>query len=140
MPISEPSASGTWKPILLSEYEIGRAVSAIEAVSRCDKPISEVGGIEAQQPDLETDLIGCLRLVRGADDVRYWIKPSGSRLRFGFYREPWALDALEFLDNADLDESNRAWISGLLFGYRPKAIQDFIARQASACEPLRASA
>lgn len=128
----------SWVPRLLSEYEVGRAVSAIEAVSRSDKPIAEVGSTQAERGDLEADLKGCLALVRGVEDVRFWIKvASGTLLRFGFYREPWALDALDFLDRADLPETDRAWISGLLFGYRPTAIQNFIARQS---EPRRAQA
>lgn len=121
-----------WEPLVLSEYEVGRAVAAIEAVSRSDKPLAEVGCRDAPDGDLKSDLEGCLKLVRGAHSVRYWTKPSkGDGCRFGFYKLPWALDALAFLERVDLDETDRAWISGLLFGYHPRAIQEYIGRQAA---------
>jgi hypothetical protein len=136
-----PSNNGVaWTPRVLSEYEIGRAVGAIEAVSRSDKPIAEVGSIDAARTELEADLQGCLGLVRGADDIRFWIRPGGDSWRFGYYREAWAVNALDFLDSSDLSEFDRAWISGLLFGYRPTAIQDFISRQTLHCEQPRAIA
>ena len=38
-------------PRALSEYEVGRAVAAIEAVSRTEKPVAEVGCQEAARVD-----------------------------------------------------------------------------------------
>ena len=117
----------TWVPKVLSEYEIGRALAAIETVSLLEKPIAELGCRAANLSVLEDDLRGCLELSK-MRDVRFWTRPLGSNFRFGFYREPWALDALDFLDRAELDEMTRAWISGLLFGYRSSAIQQYISR------------
>lgn len=114
---------------MLSDYEIGRCISAIEAIARTDKPISECGSASATAVDLEADLLACLQLVRHADGVNFWMRVSGKRLRFGFYREAWALRALDFLSQADLRPEDRAWISGLLFGYQPGQIQAYIDRQ-----------
>lgn len=125
----DTSVAHQWRPKVFSEYEVGRAVSAIEAVSRADKPVAEVGAAVALHADLECDLKECLALVRGCEDVRFWIKEDGGELRYGFYREAWVMDALAFLDAAELAEKDRTWINGLLFGYRPAAIQDFMKRK-----------
>lgn len=122
--------SAAWTPKVLSEYEVGRCLSAVEAIARTDKPIAEVGCRDAKLADLESDLQGCVGLVSGDYGVRFWTRASEGRIRYGFYREPWALDAIDFLDRTDLDPGARAWISGLLFGYRPDAIQQFIAKSA----------
>jgi hypothetical protein len=98
-------------------------------VARTDKPISEVASRQASRADLEADLAGCIGLVGHADDVKAWIRPSGKRFRFGFYREAWALRAIDFLGETDLRPEDRAWISGLLFGYQPSQIQAYIDRQ-----------
>ena len=41
---------------------------------------------------------------------------------------------------AILDETSRAWISGLLFGYRPREIQTYIDRQQSEWTELASAA
>jgi len=121
-----------WVPAVLTEYEVGRAIWAAEIVARSEKPIAEVGTRSIGPQDaLESDLRECLKLVRDSDDVRFWTRPAGeTRVRYGFYRERWVLQALDFLDGADLASADRAWISGLLFGYRSDAIQRFIDRSA----------
>jgi hypothetical protein len=116
-----------WVPEILSEYDVGRAIAAIEAVNVLERPIAEVGCCRASLETLEADLRGCLDLAR-ADEVRFWTRSNGDRWRFGFYREPWALEALDFLDRAELGDIERAWIGGLLFGHRASAIQQFIER------------
>ena len=122
-------------PRILSEYEIGRSISAIEAVLRTDKPIAEVGCRQGTLSDLEADLQGCLDLVQRQCPVQFWTRQDGPRIRYGFYLQPWAIEALDFLDRADLGEPERAWIGGLLFGYRPDAIHEYITRQRA--EPTR---
>lgn len=129
-----------WVPKLLSEYEVGRAVSAIEEIARRDKPIAEVGCLDGVRADLEADLKACLDVVRGSEHVQFWVKPTGKQLRFGFYSESWALNALEFLDRVKLTSVDRAWIGGLLFGYHPRAIQAFITRETSRKRPRAISA
>jgi hypothetical protein len=110
----------------LSAYEVGHALAAIEAVGRAQKPIAEVGQRTAERCHLEGDLLECLRVVQ-EDGVKPFLLECGPRTwRFGFYREEWALDALVFLDRAELEPVQRAWMSGLLFGYNASAIQRFI--------------
>ena len=121
-----------WVPRVLSEYEIGRSISAIEAVLRTDKPIAEVGCRQTAVVDLEADLQRCLDLVRRPCPVRFWTRTDGSRIRYGFYLHPWAVEALDFLDHSALEDAERAWIGGLLFGYRPDAIQEYITRRGMA--------
>lgn len=125
-----PSDVAVWTPAVLTEYEIGRAVLAAEVVARSEKPVAEVGCQKVTSTSaLEADLRECVTLAGHADNVRVWTRAtSGGRVRYGFYREAWVLDALDFLDRADLGVNDRAWISGLLFGYRTDAIQQFIAR------------
>lgn len=121
----------SWTPSVLTEYEIGRAIWAAEIIAKSDKPITEVGSRAVASPDaLMDDLRECLKLASEAADVRIWTRRTedGKRLRYGFYREAWVLDALEFLDRANLPDVDRAWINGLLFGYRSDAIQRFIDR------------
>ena len=119
-----------WTPSVLTEYEVGRAIWAAEMVAKCDKPVAEVGCRQMISPDgLLDDLRECLKLASEAADVRIWTRTaSGNRLRYGFYRDAWVVGALEFLDAAELPDADRAWISGLLFGYRSDAIQRFINR------------
>jgi len=118
-----------WTPIILTEYEIGQAMAAIEGVARLEKPLAEVGTRMATEEDLERDLLACIDSAGETQRVFPWIRRTGEHLRFGYYAEPWALDALDFLDRTTLQPSDRHWISGLLFGYRSSAIQRFISAQ-----------
>lgn len=124
-----------WTPAVLTEYEIGRAVWAAEIVAKSDKPVTEVGcrAITSAVAVVD-DLCECLKLASEAADVKVWTRRSdrGDRIRYGFYRDAWVLGALEFLDRADLPDVDRAWINGLLFGYRSDAIQRFINRLTAA--------
>lgn len=122
------SDTPVWVPKVISEYEVGRAMSAIEAIELLDKPIAEVITRHAVLADLEDDLCHCLELAGNPSGVNFWTRPTGDgkKFRCGFYREAWTLKALDFLDRTELSQLDRAWISGLLFGYRPTAIQQFI--------------
>jgi hypothetical protein len=115
-----------WTPKVLSEFEIGQASAAIEAVGRQGKPIAEVGCRAAAREDIEHDLRANLADRREANRVFVWIRPAGDRFRFGYYSEAWTQSALDFLERANVEDSDRHWISGLLFGYQPSAIQEFI--------------
>lgn len=127
--VTQPNVA-SWTPAVLSEYEIGRAVWAVEIVARSEKPVAEVSCRKvASLASLEDDLRECIKLAGNADNVRPWTRPTtANRVRYGFYREAWVLDALDFLDRAKLADADHAWISGLLFGYRADAIEEFIAR------------
>lgn len=112
----------------LSEYEVGRCSMAIEAISNLGKPIVEVGGRRASVKALTSDLRKVLKLHRiKGDRIEAWVKKTkDGYCRYGFYREPWALKALEFLDKAELSDYDRTWVSGLVFGYVASEIQQFI--------------
>lgn len=128
--IPQPDVVG-WTPSVLTEYEIGRAISAAEQlIAKSDKPVTEVGCRTVASPDaLLDDLRECLKLAGEAEDVKIWTRPAGEkRLRYGFYRDAWVVGALDFLDRTELPDADRAWINGLLFGYRSDAIQQFIER------------
>lgn len=116
-------------PKVLPEYMIGRAVSAIEAVSMLGKPIAEVSSIKASEKDVLNDLKGCLALSPASEGIQPWIWADSGRMRFGFYREPWALEALKYVDQMDPKDLNRHWIAGLLFGYRPERIQEYLDKE-----------
>lgn len=115
-----------WTPKALTEFEIGQAMAGIEGIERLGKPLSEVGCRAADPADIEHDLRACLNSMSEATSVQVWIRKAGDRYRFGFYGQPWVLAALDFLDGAELQPSDRAWINGLLFGYQSAAIQRFI--------------
>ena len=129
---AQPDVVG-WTPAVLTEYEIGRAIWAAEIVAKSDKPVTEIGSRFIAAPDaLLDDLRECLKLASETADVKIWTRSAGGkRLRYGFYRDAWVVGALEFLDRADLPDVDRAWINGLLFGYRSEAIQRFINRLAA---------
>lgn len=123
-----------WKPIVLTEFEIGQAMAAIEGVSRLEKPLAEVGTRTAAEADIESDLLACIESAGETGRVCPWMRRVGEHVRFGFYSEPWALDALKFMDRTDLKPSDRHWINGLLFGYRSSAIQRFISGRSTAAQ------
>ena len=115
-----------WTPRILTEYELGQASVAIESVARLGKPIAEVGSRAGRREDIEHDLRACLADRREARHLMIWIRADAERLRFGYYAEPWTQRALDFLDRPGLELADRHWICGLLFGYQPGAIQEFI--------------
>ena len=67
--------NNVWRPKVLSEYEIGRSMSAIDAVTLLGKPIVEVFSRTAEIADLESDLKGCIELAGKTDLVLFWIRP-----------------------------------------------------------------
>ena len=115
-----------WTPKILSEFELGLAAAAIEEVARLDKPLAEVGCRDGNRDDIEHDLKQCLNGRPQEEQISVWIRQRGERWAFGFYRAPWVMRAMDYLERADVEPSDRHWISGLLFGYRASAIQTFI--------------
>ena len=115
--------------IILSDYEVARCLAAIEAVSRLGKPIAEVGDrkITAEGiSGLEADLKECVS-TSGEPAVYPFARLSQLGVSFGFYRYDWTLAALNSL--SALPETERDWISGLLFGYSAEAIDAFARRR-----------
>jgi hypothetical protein len=131
--MSESQPVRNWTPKVISEYEVGRAMQAAEFALRLGKPVCEVMVRSADRQDLEDDLNQIIASL-GAQGkifpmIRVWSKEP-LRFGYGFYKEPWIVKALEFLEQTELGHFDRSWISGLLFGYTPQAIQEFIDRNA----------
>jgi len=57
------------------------------------------------------------------------LEQEENRWSYGFYREPWVDEAILFIDHVELPAFHRHWISGLLFGYTPGAIQRFLSAE-----------
>ena len=124
-------------PHTIAVYRDAWRLLLVFAGERTGKPPSSL-----DVADLEADLRGCLDFVGRVGEVKFWTRQAGdvSLFRYGFYREPWALQALDFMDQAeDLCDTDRAWMNGLLFGYSPQAIQEYITRHAEQHRPQAAS-
>lgn len=112
---------------ILSDYEVGRCISSIEAVSRGTKPVAEIGNRKLEDIEqLKADLRACLELAREPNVKGFVLQQEANRWSFGFYSESWVEEAILFIDRVELPEYHRHWISGLLFGYSPDAIQRFL--------------
>ena len=116
-----------WLPKALDVIWIGEAFGLIRAIQMHGKPIGEIGSARAKRSDILEDLRGCLKIMRNPKGIFPWIRPAGGgRYRFGYFSQPWTLRALTFLDRTTLKQTDRSWIGGLLYGYRPDLIQQFI--------------
>lgn len=119
---------------ILSDYEVGRAIAAIEAVGRGTKPVAEVGDRTVGDIELlETDLRTCLEVAKEPHVKGFLLQHDSQRCSFGFYCEDWVLETLQFLyhEGQLLSAFHRDWILGLLFGYTPKAVSWFLSTSAS---------
>jgi len=116
----------------LTEYEIGRAQLAIEWVARAQKPIVEIGSRPISNSNLnllDADLARCV--AQSGENVHPFIVAENEQKYFsyGFYKYPWALDALQWITRSKRRSPDRRyfdWLGGLIFGYSPDAIQRFI--------------
>jgi hypothetical protein len=120
----------SWQPKVFPEYIVGRAVGYIEEIVFRDKPIAELTSIKAKKIDLEFDLNGCLEISGSSKSrVMPWII-KGDYSRCGFYNSkyPWALELLKYLNTAKIPSKHYHSIAGLLFGYTPENIQEFLER------------
>jgi|ERR1700680_109819 hypothetical protein len=129
---------------MFSEYECGRAQIAIEWVARAQKPIVEIGGVPIKHCDLRAlahDLNRCIEL--SGEEVRAFVAPSGGKFCcYGFYKFPWTIDALLFawgIRRVPAGTRRSLWLQGLVFGYSPSAIQDFIDAESASCGPKSTS-
>lgn len=117
---------------VLTEFEAGCCAVAIESITRLGKPIAEVCTRrieESRIPSLESDLLRCLESSGQAASVKGFIRRvDEARVSFGFFTHPWALEALEYLDQhrSQIEARHVDWIEGLLFGYQADAIQAFL--------------
>lgn len=114
---------------ILTEYEVGRAISYIEWVAGGDKPLAELGcRKDIVSSDLQSDLDRCIEI--SGESVGAFIIPADANFwAYGFYIAPWTLDVLEFLlETTEVNEYVTKCLTGLLFGYSPHAIQGFLDR------------
>jgi hypothetical protein len=116
---------------VLTEYECGRAQIAIEWVARGQKPIAEIGGRPITDCDISAlacDLDGLI--CKSGESVFGFLAPEGAdRCMYGFYKYPWAIGALLHvlgIERAPEGARQSSWLQGLVFGYSPSAIQEFI--------------
>jgi hypothetical protein len=113
------------------DYWSARCLFAIESVSRTGKPVAEVGEMRCSRDEKSALEEFLRRRVEefGDRDVNSYVRRTGpNRYAFGFFVFPWVRDAIRFIGSGGrpLRESDRHWIQGLLFGYRPDAIQRFL--------------
>lgn len=121
---------------VLTEYEAGCCSSAIESVFRLGKPIAEVCERQISNRDidaLEADLRICLEMAGHGEMKGFIRRIDEARVAYGFFAHPWALEALEFLDQrrSEIEPRHTDWIQGLLFGYAADAIQRFVAARSA---------
>jgi len=123
---------------ILTEYEAGCCSNAIDSVVRLGKPVAEI----CERPisdegisSLEDDLRICLQMAGHAEVKGFIRQVDEARVAYGFYAHPWALEALEFLDQrrSDIEPYHADWIQGLLFGYASDQIQRYMAAR-SECQ------
>jgi hypothetical protein len=117
---------------VLTDYEAGCCSNAIESVFRLGKPIAEICERNINEegiPALEADIRVCLEMA-GHTEVKGFIRRiDEARVSYGFFAHPWAVEALEYLDQrrSEIEPRHADWIQGLLFGYAADAIQRFMA-------------
>ncbi len=121
---------------LLTDHEVGTALTSIEWVARAGKPICEAGNRSIQVPSeaelLKSDVAECIQL--SGECVSGFVYEQMPKVwTYGFYIQPWAYDALRFLMEEEhrIDDYHRRWLFGLLFGYSPESIQRFLTRSES---------
>jgi hypothetical protein len=114
---------------VLTEYEAGHAITAIEWVARSGKPIMEVGSRLVTPREVHRLAADRCLDIAGESDVRAFIaRGSDSWWQFGFYRHPWAIAAFLHLQSGTprVEGAHAIWVRGLLFGYDAEAIEGFI--------------
>jgi hypothetical protein len=119
--------------LILTEYETGHAITAIEWVARGGKPIIEIGGrvLSAEKIEsLSDDLNRCIDIA-GESEVYGFVLRDGDWWRFGFYRYEWAIAGLLHLfgEAPAIHGTHAHWIRGLLFGYSSDSIHRFISSE-----------
>jgi hypothetical protein len=116
---------------ILTEYELGRAVTAIEWVARGDKPITQIASrtllLDKQPYQLASDVERCLILADQPIVRGFVMRETCRRWTFGFYRYEWAMQGFLHLQTKrpHIQGEHAHWVRGLLFGYDAAAIERF---------------
>jgi hypothetical protein len=111
---------------VVSLYDLARCHAAVEAVVRLDKPIAEVP-IPARihvLGALVDDVVACAALSE-TGDVRVHVDYRDGVASCVFYRHDWCRAALAYVRGAGFPAPVVDWFQGLLFGYKPEAIERF---------------
>ena len=116
----------------LSDFQAGAAFADLHGVALGSKIVAE-GEIPARSLDEFRRFVSdsCPTLA-----IR--IRQHGERVAWSASRFVWALDALDWLRSQSSASigSHLHWMQGLLFGYSPEAIDDYLARL---CAPASSS-
>jgi hypothetical protein len=118
-----------WKPKALSDFEVGKACSAIEDIARRGRAYTETKSARyCTRADVEYDLAKCIELHDTSGTVHFWSRDNHKHVKYGFYSQPWVPEAINFLETAELSRVDRAWIKGLLCGFTSQDIQKDVAK------------
>ncbi len=123
------------KLAVISEREFGEALAGIKWVALGSKPVIEIGygtWSYSERALLVEDLTHCIEMT-GERVLGFVMERKPGRWSWGFYRFPWAMDALLFLREPEPRIRGRHyhWVEGLLYGFGPSAIQEFNLRAGS---------
>ena len=133
--VSAPRATrgqATLWVIILTDFDFGQCLRAIDEVALRGKPLAEVGQRSAAElavGELKADLRSCIEM--SGFPVTAYIIADIEIVRFGFFQHRWVGEALMFVEEeADqlLPRHHIHWLQGLLFGFTPAAIDQFIER------------
>ena len=111
------------------QFALGMALISIRDVGTGAKPIA-TGEIRRGE---RKALTGLLKRSGFARTVRLSFRRADGAGNIGYccWRFPWAAKALEWIDQCQVDSNgdyHRHWIQGLLYGYSPEAIDEFLSR------------
>ena len=117
--MSDASASG------LSGLEAGMIFQALQDVALGPRLVAD-GEI---RQSAKTEFLSLLR-TSGARGVFVTLtnRSDTARLVWRASRFAWCLIALDWLENFQAESAHLHWIQGLLYGYSPGAIEDYLVR------------
>lgn len=122
------------KPDGLWAFESGQIAQALSEVSRGGSRFLATGEI---RPECLNDFKALAKRCGGGLQFDYRDRDGGARIEWRASPFEWSLAALRWLDSAEIGEVEWHWIQGLLFGYSPRAIGEFLAAMPSESGPSR---
>jgi len=123
---------------ILTDYEFGSLVSAIEWVGRGSKPVAEVCSQKlppAKICDLKRDIRLALLLANEPNISGYILYRKNGWCEYGVYRFSWVMEALLFISR----KNSAPWLQGLVFGYSPDAIERYCQEHGAIQSPFDTS-
>ena len=119
---------------MFTDYELGQTITAIEAVSRGERPLVELscrflGWEEAEQ--LGRELSTALRFA-GEPSVRAYILELGhEKYAYGFYSATWVIKARLYLESHQCPD----WLRGLVFGEPLNSVEEVMDLEPQSAKP-----